>query len=481
MKKLNLNTKYLKTGGYSVLVSVIAIAIIIVINLFVNALPTTWTQFDLSAGDMLSVSEESEKIVSGIETDVKVYYIAQHGSEDSYVTTMLDKYKAMSKKLTVEQIDPALNPNFLTGDRLNVTEGSLIVESEKRSKIISSFEIYYPGYTEDDLYQYYYQYGQMPQATGFDLENLMTTAVSYVTTDVLPIVYNLTGHGEMALSEAYKGYLTSESMELKELNLATLEAVPEDCDAVLICAPEKDISEDEANRLLDYLKKGGRLLYVSYFAYTMETEHTNLASVLKYYGLEASKGVIYEGDSKAHYPQMPFMLLSSYGTHEIVTPLNGYYMFLGYCQGINETDDKRDTVTVTPLLSTTDKAYAKLNIKSETVEKEEGDIEGPFDYAVAVTDKNEDGSEAKLVWVNSPMFIDEGSDVYGTVEAMFKNTFGWMCDKAESISIPAKQLEQERLTVNEAQGNLLSVIFTIVIPVAVVGIGFVVFFRRRSK
>ena len=150
MKKLNLNTKYLKTGGYSVLVSVIAIAIIIVINLFVNSLPATWTQFDLSAGDMLSISEESEKIVSGIETDVKVYYIAQHGNEDSYVTTMLDKYKTMSKKLTVEQIDPALNPNFLTGDRLNVTEGSLIVESEKRSKVISSFEIYYPGYSEEN-------------------------------------------------------------------------------------------------------------------------------------------------------------------------------------------------------------------------------------------------------------------------------------------------------------------------------------------
>ena len=75
----------------------------------------------------------------------------------------------------------------------------------------------------------------------------------------------------------------------------------------------------------------------------------------------------------------------------------------------------------------------------------------------------------------------KSNDIYGTIKAMFVNSFGWLCEKADSISIPVKALEQEKLTVSEAQGNVLSALFMIVIPVAVVLIGFVVWFRRRSR
>lgn len=481
MNKLKLNTKYLKTGGYSVLISVIALAIVIVINLFANTLPTTWTKLDMSSGDMFSLTEQSVELVKGIKDEITVYYVIEHGSEDTNVQTMLDKYSDLSSKIKIENVDPALNPAFLTGDKSTVESGSIIVESAKRNKVIKNIEIYYPGVSMEQLESYYMQYQRLPNATGFDMENLMTSAINYVTTDVLPIVYTLTGHGEDVLSDTYKGYLGSESFELKDLNLATLDAVPEDCDAVLVNLPDKDISADEATRLLDYLKKGGKMFYISYFANTAEAKHTNMQTVLDYYGVSAVDGELFEGDSNLHYPQNPFVLLAQYGKHEIVDPLAGYYMFMGYCQGIKQSDDIRDTVTVTPLLSTSDKAYSKVNLNSTTMEKEEGDIEGPFDYAVAITDKNEDGSEAKIVWITSPMITDAGSDIYGTLKGMFVNTFGWLCDKEDAISIPVKTIEQESLNVSEAQGNLLSIVFTIILPVASIAVGFVVWMRRRSR
>ena len=128
-----LTTKYLKTGGYSVLISVVAIAIIIVINLFVNQLPASVTQIDMSSSDLLSITDTTVELVEALKDDITVYYIAQHGSEDTYITTMLDKYKDLSDKIKIEQIDPALNPGFFTGDRQSLSEGSVIVESEKRN------------------------------------------------------------------------------------------------------------------------------------------------------------------------------------------------------------------------------------------------------------------------------------------------------------------------------------------------------------
>ena len=479
--KNKFNWKYLKTGGYSVLVSLAAIAIIIVLNLFVNELPATWTQFDMSADKMLTLGEATEKVVKAVDEDVNVYYVCQIGSEDKYISTLLDKYKALNSKIKVEQIDPVLNPNFISGDRMGVEDGGILVESEKRNKSISTMDIYYPGVTEDQLMQYYYQYQQMPQAIGFDLENLMTSAINYVTTDVLPIVYTLTGHGEAVLSDTYKGYFEAESMEVKDLNLASADKVPEDCDAIFINQPQKDISSDEATRLLDYLKAGGKMVDVSYYKYTIDTKFVNLQTVLDHYGVAPSEGVIYEGDSKAHYSQMPYMLLGQYGSHDIVKPLDGYLLYMGYSQGINISDDIRSTVTVTPLLSTTDKAYAKTDFESKTASKEEGDLEGPFDYAVAITETLENGGETQIVWVNSPMFVDSQSDIYGTIKAMFINSFAWMCDMDDSISIPYKTIDEEFLSVTDAQGKILSAIFMIVIPVAIIGAGFAVWFRRRSK
>ena len=79
------------------------------------------------------------------------------------------------------------------------------------------------------------------------------------------------------------------------------------------------------------------------------------------------------------------------------------------------------------------------------------------------------------------MIIDAASDIYGTLKGMFVNTFGWLCDKDDAISIPAKTIEQEALNVSEAQGNLLSIVFAIILPVASIAVGFVVWMRRRSR
>lgn len=476
-----LSKKYLKTGGYSVLISCVAIAIVIVLNLFVNQLPASVTQIDMSSSNLLSITDKTVEFVKELKDDIKVYYIAQHGSEDSYITTMLDKYKDLSSKIKIEQIDPALNPGFFTGDRQNMAEGSLVVESAKRSKIITPVEIFYPGVSMDEIYSYYNQYGSMPQSTGFDLENYMTSALKYVTTDVLPIIYTLQGHGEFPLPEEYAGYLEQESMVAKELNLVSLEAVPEDCDCLYINAPENDISKEEADKILAYLKKGGKMVYVSYYSYTAEKKHTNLASVLEYYGLKAADGFVVEGDSNAHYPNYPHYIIPSYGEHEITTPLTGNYMLLGNNQGIVVSDDLRESVKVTPLLTTSDKAYSKLNYQTQKLEKEDGDIKGPFNIAVAVSETNEDNSETKIVWFNTPDAFFPSIYATAANEAIFKNTFGSLCEKQEAISVPVKNYEQNVLELNEAQGNVLTTIFTIILPLTVVVIGFVIWFRRRSR
>ncbi|MBQ7968922.1 MAG: Gldg family protein [Clostridia bacterium] len=481
-KNTNLSTKYLKTGGYSIILSLVAIAIVIFVNLFVNRLPTNLTRFDMSSNDVLSLGEKTTEIAKGIEQEVTVYYVQQHGAEDERIISLLDKYKALNKKLTIKQIDPAINPGFFTGEKEDVQSGSIIVESEKRMKIISVFELYYPGVSETEIAYYYQQYGSMPAYTGFALESCVTAALNYVTTDNLPVMYVLKGHNEYVLSDTYASYLDAESIQMKELNLATSEKVPEDCDCLLINLPEKDISEDEAEKILAYLKKGGKLMYNSWYKNSLEEPHKNLASVMEYYGVKGVEGLVIEGDANMYIPNQPTTMIPNFGSHSIVDVLKGYYLFTADNCGIEISKELRESLTVTPLLTTSSKAYARPGYNKETIEKVEGDIDGPFNLAVAITEDNEDGSQTQIVWVNSPSLVNESLNVYGTNAAMFIYSIGWMCDKEEAdLSIEVKKFEENSMVLTEAQSMLLTVVFMIVLPLAVVVTGVVVWLRRRAR
>ena len=55
-------------------------------------------------------------------------------------------------------------------------------------------------------------------------------------------------------------------------------------------------------------------------------------------------------------------------------------------RGIQKTDDVRDTVTIDSILTTSDQAYSKTNMQSSQIEKEDDDVNGPFDLGVAITE-----------------------------------------------------------------------------------------------
>ena len=137
---------------------------------------------------------------------------------------------------------------------------------------------------------------------------------------------------------------------------------------------------------------------------------------------------------------------------------------------------------MTPILQTSSKSYIKTDLKNlTTMEKESGDPEGPFTPAVAVTESY-DGKETKFLYLTSSGLLDESMNqaVTGGNYELIVNTLSWMIDKEESISIPARSLQTTYLSVTAADAGFWGT-FVIIIPVALVIAGGVVWFRRRRK
>ena len=72
------------------------------------------------------------------------------------------------------------------------------------------------------------------------------------------------------------------------------------------------------------------------------------------------------------------------------------YILMPYAQGIQKSDDVRDTVNIESLLTTSDSAYSKTDLNSGSLEKEGGDVDGPFDLGVSITETVDDDKETHI-------------------------------------------------------------------------------------
>ena len=281
--KGSFRTRTFRAGGYSLAAAAVVIAIAVAVNLVVGALPADWTKTDLTSTGLYSLSSQTQQMVSALEDEVTVYWIVQSDTEDNTIGELLERYQDLSKNLKVERKDPVVYPNFAQQYTTSTLyNNSLIVTCGDRSRYISYYDIYVTDYSS------YYTTGTA--STQFDGESQLTSAIDYVTNEDLPVVYTLTGHGESQLPSTLSDGAAEENVLLSELSLLTQESVPEDADALIIYAPQSDISADEKDMLLTYLQGGGKLLLVTDYT---ETAMPNLAEVMAYYGTSLADGIVW--------------------------------------------------------------------------------------------------------------------------------------------------------------------------------------------
>ncbi|MCF0134153.1 MAG: GldG family protein [Blautia sp.] len=461
----------LKKGSYSLALSAVVVAITVLCNLIVANLPLKYREIDLSEQKLSTIGETTEELLKSLEQDITIYQMAENGKEDENVSKLLEKYSELSSRIKVEQVDPVTHPGAAAQyTDQEVTDNSLIVVSEERSKVVNYEDIY--EYSMD-----YYSYSY--NTTGFDGEGQITSAIAYVSSDALPIMYVVSGHGEGDFSEEMKDSVEKGNIEMQDLNLVTVESIPEDADCVMLFGPQKDISEEEAEKLIGYLEEGGKVFLVTSYS---ETDMPNIQKVLSNYGMKTKEGLVIEGNANYYAAGNPTYLIPEIGTSGALSGITSQNMFvlMPYAQAIEETEDKRDTITLDSLLTTSSDAYVKTDLTG-TIEKSSEDDQGSFAVAMAATEAIGD-EETRLVYISGESFFDEqvNAMVYGNNISVFSGMLSWMCDYEQSVSIPVKSLELSYLTVTAATSRLWGVVTVGIIPGVLILFGGVIWFRRRK-
>lgn len=472
----SINKKSLKNGSYSMGITAIVIAVLVVINLIVGQIPEKYTQVDVSTQKLYTISDTTEKYLKDMNTDVTIYHIVQSGKEDSVLEKMLTRYEEESKHIKVEKKDPVLYPNFTsqyTSD--DVADNSLIVVAGEKSKVISYSDLYE---TEMDYTTY------QTNTTGFDGEGQIDSAISYVTSENLPVIYTLESHEELELNSSLTDSLQKANYDVQSLNLLTQDAVPKDTGCLMIAAPQKDLSEEEAQKIITYMEAGGKVMIFTEYT---GTDMPNLKRVLENYGVTTGDGVIMEGDTGHYIMQRPYYIVPTIDSSDITSDIksNNRYVLAPISQPVKTLSDYRDTLQISSLLSTSDKAYIKTNVQNMTTyEKEDSDEEGSFQVGVSVTEQVDDDNTTQLVCFGCASLLDEATDqqVSGGNTDLVLAALGWMCENdAPVIDVTSKSLTMSYLTVPQFDAAYWSIIVCGVIPVVFLLIGTVIWFKRRKQ
>lgn len=468
-----------RAGSYCLAVCAVALVIVVLVNLIAGTLPSRFTELDISSNALYSLSDYSEQIARKIDTDVTIYHLTTSGNEDTRLSNLLHRYTDLNDRIRVETRDPQVSQIASKYTTDEVSENSLIFVSDKRFKVVDYNSIL--SYSQDA--QMYAMYGQSVSPDEFNGEREITSALDFVTTDVLPKVYVLSGHGEYALPSGVQNAVAAENIELVDLDLTKEKSVPQDCACLLILAPDSDLAPQELTAIKAYWSDGGKLLLAVLIPSELKGKTPNYDALLADLGLETGDGFVIEADTNMYYPY-PNYLLPELQSHEITDPIieSKYHVYFPYVREMYAAEKYRSSLQITPLLSTSDSAFARSDMENPSGEKAEGDVDGPFNVAYAVTETLDDKSASAVVF-GTPIFLDEGFISYSGNLNLFLNSLKWMCDLEENISVvETKSLSDDgALEVDNTSFMLWGSVLTVVIPLIVLVTGIVIFVKRKKR
>ena len=469
-----LHSRAFKNGAYASVLCAVMLALVVALNLFVGALPAKYLRYDMTENKLYSLSQETEDLCAALTQDVTFYYLGRTGQEDAAVTELLDKYKDASSHIQVVQKDPVLYPTFGAAyDAADAAVGSIIAVCGERYRVVDA----------GDLYTYTPNYQTYTYDTEFDGEGALTSALSYVASEESPLLYTLSGHGEAGLSATLTDGAERQNMSFETLALLTADAVPEDAAAVVLNAPTKDISAEETERPRTYLAGGGSLFLVTNYGDYSTEAMPNLTALLAEYGMGARDGIVIENDQNRFLSGYPYYLLPNIKSHDVTQPLvdSGSYVLAPLAHAITVLDEMPENVSVDALLATSASAYSKTDAyNAESIAQADGDPTGTFNVAAAAQNSETGG---KVVWLSTSGLLDETMDqmVSGSNSDLVLNAFSWLTGSESGITIHAKSLTTETLTVPSGAGSLWSGLLMFAIPGAMLVLGVVIWAMRRKR
>ena len=120
-------------GSYSLMLTAVVLALLIVVNILVSVLPTSLTKYDISSAKLYSTTSNTKAVVNALQEDVTIYWIVQADQEDQIIENLLGKYQITGEEYTAlmaAAYDDLRHQEVLPVDFVEMTQLDITLDGE---------------------------------------------------------------------------------------------------------------------------------------------------------------------------------------------------------------------------------------------------------------------------------------------------------------------------------------------------------------
>ncbi len=493
MKKNFLKSRAVKHGALATALTAVFVVVVVVINAIAGILLDRYPlTIDLTADNRYSLTEESMNYIQKIDTPVSIIVCRSEAEFENYsgedtannVYTQMFKqayeilkdYARNNPKITLKFVDLNQNPTF--ADKYpteSLDSATIIVESDLRYKLIQMSSLFTSQKYSEDYVSY-----------KSEAEQTITSAIMYVL-DEDPVTVIALNNTPDTVPE-YITMLSNNAYNVVEQNTLTDELDPQ-ADVILLAGQSADFSEEELDKLDKWLDNNGdfqkTLIYVPILNVI---SMPNFDEFLREWGMEVDTGFVAETNAKNIMgSNNAFMVVANPEDTKYADNVNTetQHFVAPYTHAVRTLWEKSQNRSTMSLITTDETAVVvpaseqgNEDINVNVLPQKKQNV-AAIGYRSKYVDNNLVSSNVIVFGSQTALngsFISMGSLNNGNMAlSMVNTTLGGKND----VSIVSVDFSSTAISVTFNQVLAVLIVFVIAIPVLILVMAVVTFFRRR--
>jgi ABC-type uncharacterized transport system involved in gliding motility auxiliary subunit len=410
--------------------------------------------FDTTANKRYTLSDQTKKIVGGLQNAVNIDYFDKSTSF-TRAKDLLDRYSNLSGKLHVKYIDPDKKPDLARAAGIR-SYGSIVVENGLKKQEAKSL-------SEEEV-------------TGAIIRTLKSGDRTACFA---------TGSGELSTDNTdrtglslFKAALEKNNIKTQNFSFFEKPEVPAGCSVAVIAGPKRDYIQPALDALKKFLDSGGKVLFLIDPAIDFGKGDSNagspgIAKMLEGYGVTLDNDLVIDASGVGQFfgfnEASP--IISKYEPHAITSPMAGQATVFPISRSMEVKSPAEK------LFQTSANSYATKKLTPPISIDPAKDKKGPFTLGAAGTTSG----KGRFVVVGSSSAA--ANQIFGISQVgnrdLFLNMMNWLTADEDLISIRPKDPEDRRITMTRSQMTTLFYTSVIFFPLVVIVAGVGVWWRRR--
>ncbi|MBY0485204.1 GldG family protein [Nitrosomonas sp.] len=415
----------------------------------------TRLQWDVSQNGRNSLSEASVEILQKLQGPVQVtaYATEQHaqlGDIRKIIADFVALYQRVKPDLSLTFIDPVAQP-ILTQEADVQVNGEMVIKFNQRIEHLTAIN-----------------------------EQAFSNALMRLARAEDKLIVALSGHGERRLDGnanydlgEFGRHLRTNGFNSQSLNLAIEQDVPVNASMLMIASPQTDLLPGEVDKILNYVDRGGNLLWL-----VDQESLRGLLALAEKLRLTLTPGVVVDPQAEQLKAPVTFALGAIYGQH-VITGNFDYITVFPFSRQI--TIDESEEWSSVSLVEAAPEGWVETgDLNSEIVFDQADDVAGPISIAVALTRSIQD-REQRIVVVGSGHFLANTYLGNGSNLDFGINLINWLTGDEALIVIQPRATLDSNLILSESELTLIAVVFLVLLPVLFLVSGTVIWWHRKRR